>query len=110
LYSFKQLATMSLTREDLLMKLGAARAKAPTGWRLLAIEVAEAAATFTSALNRQKLRQLRRREGRSLLRTNLSGCDPAELWQFYIQLTEVEEAFKNLKEDLQLRPISTPSH
>jgi hypothetical protein len=46
-----------------------------------------------------------RREGRYLLRTNLCGRDPAQLWQFYIQLVEVEAAFKNLKDDLQLRPI-----
>jgi hypothetical protein len=32
-------------------------------------------------------------------------CDPAQLWQFYIQLVEVEVAFKKLKDDLQLRPI-----
>jgi hypothetical protein len=49
--------------------------------------------------------KVRRREGRYLLRTNLCGRDPAQLWQFYIQLTEVEAAFKNLKDDLQLRPI-----
>jgi len=48
---------------------------------------------------------VRRREGRYLLRTNLGGRDPAQLWQFYIQLTEIEAAFKNLKDDLQLRPI-----
>ena len=48
---------------------------------------------------------MRRREGRYLLRTNLGGRDPAQLWQFYIQLTEIEAAFKNLKDDLQLRPI-----
>jgi transposase len=48
---------------------------------------------------------VRRREGRYLLRTNLCGRDPEDLWQFYIQLTEVEAAFKNLKDDLQLRPI-----
>jgi hypothetical protein len=35
----------------------------------------------------------------------LTGRDPAELWQFYIQLTEIEAAFKNLKDDLELRPI-----
>ena len=35
----------------------------------------------------------------------MCGRDPAELWQFYIQLVEVEAAFKNLKDDLQLRPI-----
>ena len=27
------------------------------------------------------------------------------LWKFYLQLVEVEAAFKNLKGDLQLRPI-----
>jgi hypothetical protein len=62
-------------------------------------------ATFTYALNRKKLRIGLRREGRYLLRTNLTGRDPAELWQFYIQLTEIEAAFKNLKDDLELRPI-----
>jgi hypothetical protein len=52
-------------------------------------------ATFTFALNRAKLRQVRRREGRYLLRTSLCGKDPAELWRFYIQLVEIEAAFKN---------------
>lgn len=60
---------------------------------------------FSFRLDRNKLRQVRRREGRYLLRTNLCGRDPADLWQFYIQLTEVEAAFKNLKYDLQLRPV-----
>ena len=55
--------------------------------------------------NRQKLRQVRRREGRYLLRTNLRGRDPAQLWEFYIQLVQIEAAFKNLKDDLALRPI-----
>ena len=31
--------------------------------------------------------------------------EPAQLWQFYIQLVEVEAAFKTMKDDLQLRPI-----
>jgi hypothetical protein len=44
-------------------------------------------------------------EGRYLLRTNLCTSDPAELWRFYIQLVEVEAAFKTLKDDLALRPI-----
>src|ERR1700704_1620431 len=39
------------------------------------------------------------------LRTNLTGQDPAELWRFYIQLVEIEAAFKTMKDDLQLRPI-----
>jgi hypothetical protein len=65
----------------------------------------EAHPGFSFRLNRQKLRQVRRREGRYLLRTNLCGRNPEDLWRFYIQLTEVEAAFKNLKDDLQLRPI-----
>jgi transposase len=47
----------------------------------------------------------RRREGRYLLRTNLSGKDPAQLWEYYLQLTEIEQAFKELKGDLAIRPI-----
>lgn len=107
---------------QLLMKLGEAKGRYRAAWRLVDIvlpetsktpskssrsELAPAAAstTFTFGLNRKKLRQVRRREGRYLLRTNLCGRDPAELWQFYIQLTEVEAAFKNLKDDLQVRPI-----
>ena len=33
------------------------------------------------------------------------GEDPAKLWEYYIQLTEVEQAFKELKGDLAVRPI-----
>ncbi len=56
-------------------------------------------------LDRDKLRQVRRREGRYLLRTNLGAQEPERLWTFYIQLTEVEQAFKELKHDLAVRPI-----
>jgi len=101
----KQISNMELDREELLMKLGAARAKARAAWRLIDVEVAPEGAAFSFTLNRNKLRQVRRREGRYLLRTNLCGQQPAQLWQFYIQLVEVEAAFKNLKDDLQLRPI-----
>jgi Transposase DDE domain len=100
-----ELAAMKLTREQLLMKLGAARAKAPVGWRLVDVTVDKTAASFAFALNRSKLRQIRRREGRYLLRTNLTESDPATLWQYYIQLVAVEEAFKNLKSDLAIRPV-----
>jgi transposase len=101
----EHLSTMSLTREALLMKLGAAHAKAPAAWRLIDTKVDPQTAMFSYALNRKKLRQVRRREGRYLLRTNMGSHDPDALWRFYIQLTEVEAAFKNLKDDLQLRPI-----
>lgn len=101
----KQLSAMRLTREELLMKLGAARQKTPTAWRLVKIEVAAASAMFSYRLDRNKLRTARRREGRYLLRTNLTEHDPAKLWTYYLQLVAVEEAFKNLKGDLAIRPI-----
>src|SRR5215469_5204967 len=101
----KQLRAMRLTREELLMKLGAARQKAPTAWRLITIEVSATSATFSYRLDRNKLRVVRRREGRYLLRTNLTEHDPAKLWTYYLQLVAVEEAFKNLKGDLAIRPI-----
>jgi hypothetical protein len=61
--------------------------------------------TLVFGLNRPKLRQVRRREGRYLLRTNLTDRDPASLWALYMRLVQVEEAFKTLKGDLALRPI-----
>ncbi len=99
-----------LTRDELLMKLGAARQQWPTAWRLVAIRMPQEdeevnEQTFTWRLRKKKLRQMRRREGRYLLRTNLTEEDPAKLWEYYTQLTQVEEAFKNLKGDLALRPV-----
>src|SRR4029077_545086 len=73
----KQLSMMALSREELLMKLGAARAHAPAAWRLVVIAVAPEGVTFTYHLDRNRLRRARRREGRYLLRTNLTEDDPA---------------------------------
>src|SRR3954451_6997751 len=96
----KELAAMEIKRDDMLMKLGAARARAPTGWRLVTIEMHTESSIFTYALNRPKLRQVRQREGRYLLRSNLTEADPALLWNYYLQLVQIEQAFKNLKGDL----------
>jgi hypothetical protein len=101
----KQLSAMTLTREDLLMKLGAAKQRAPSAWRLIKIELAPSGASFGYCLHKEKLRSARRREGRYLLRTNLTESNPAKLWSLYLQLVAVEEAFKNLKGDLAVRPI-----
>jgi hypothetical protein len=101
----RQIAAMEITREELLMKLGAARSRAPAAWRLVDIEIDKERPSLTFALGRKKLRTTRRREGRYLLRTNLTDNDPAQLWQYYIQLVAVEEAFRNLKGDLAIRPI-----
>jgi hypothetical protein len=100
-----QLAAMKLKREELLMKLGAARSQTPVAWRLVKITVDKNDASFTYRLDRDKLRQARRREGRYLLRTNLTDDDPAQLWSYYLQLVSVEQAFKNLKDELGVRPI-----
>jgi transposase len=102
----KELSGMQkLTREALLMKLGAAQSKAPAAWRLVSVEPAVQGASFGFWLNRKKLREAHRREGRYLLRTNLTETDPAKLWEYYLQLVAVEEAFKTLKGDLAIRPI-----
>jgi hypothetical protein len=104
----KEIQGMKFTRKtDMAMKLGAARQQAPSAWRLIKVQIAEAESerSFTFCLQKKKLRQVRRREGRYLLRSNLTGEQPEALWNLYIQLTQVEEAFKNLKGDLALRPL-----
>ena len=95
----------NLTRDELLIKLGQAKAKWPTGWRLVDVKVDAKLAAFRYRLDRNKLRQASRREGRYLLRSNLIGSDPATLWSYYLQLVQVEEAFRTLKGDLAIRPI-----
>jgi DDE family transposase len=100
-----QLQGMTLTRDELLMKLGSAQSKVPSAWRLVEVGLDEHGAVFTYRLNRKKLKQIRRREGRYLLRTNLTETDPVKLWNYYLQLVQVEEAFRTLKSDLAIRPI-----
>ena len=100
-----QLQSMELTRDALLMKLGSAQSKVPAAWRLVIVKVAKNGASFSYALNRKKLKVTRRREGRYLLRTNLTESDPVKLWNYYLQLGQVEEAFRTLKSDLAIRPI-----
>lgn len=118
----KELAKMKPTRDDLLMKLGAAKQQAPVAWRLFDVRVPDApgrrtsttrqtpdtlvpAPEFSFALRWEKLRIARRREGRYLLRSNMAERPPVQLWEFYLQLVQVEQAFKHLKGDLVLRPI-----
>ena len=99
--------------ETLLMKLGSARQEAGRAWSLVKLTLPEAPpkqersqrVDFSFRLDNAKLRLTRRREGRYLLRSNMSGSDPAQLWELYLQLTDVEAAFKQLKGDLAVRPI-----
>jgi hypothetical protein len=105
-----ELQLQKLTRDQLLIKLGAAKKEAGQAYRLVNIALPKdnedlQANGFSFSLCKDKLRQVRRREGRYLLRSNLTQSDPATLWEYYIQLTEIEQAFKELKSDLAIRPI-----
>jgi transposase len=105
----KEIQAMDITRDNLMKKLGVAQHQAPSAWRLINVEVPKTKkkdkARFTYQLQKDKLRTVRHREGSYLLRSNLTETDPGKLWNFYLQLTQVEEAFKNLKGDLAIRPI-----
>jgi len=106
-----------LKRDALHQAIGAAKKEAGRDARFVTLSVTHhgkgngngkgksQTATLTYRMDRRKLREARRREGRYLLRTNLSETAPATLWEYYLQLTEVEQAFKELKGDLALRPI-----
>jgi transposase len=103
-------ARKRLKRDELLMKLGAAKKEAGRSFGLMTIRVPDPGEpitpqTFHWQINRAKYRQACRREGRYLLRSNLPAEDPARLWEYYIGLTEIEEAFRNLKGDLAIRPV-----
>lgn len=109
----KDLQRQQPVYETLLMKIGAAQKQVGRVASLVRLTLPEAPpkdahsrrVSFQFALDREKLRTMRRREGRYLLRSNLTANDPAQLWQFYLQLVEVEAAFKNLKDELAIRPI-----
>ncbi len=99
-----------LTRDGLLLSLGAAKKDAGRVWGLLKIRLPAASeavkeSTFRYALDRGKLRQAIRREGRYLLRSNMRSASPEKVWERYLLLTRIEQAFKELKGDLALRPI-----
>jgi len=100
-----QLQSQDLSRDSLLEKLGAARDRAGrVAAGLVTVRVSDEG-SLSFSLDRARLRTARRREGRYLLRTNLSANDPELLWRCYMQLVFVEEAFRTLKGDLGLRPI-----
>ena len=105
-----ELQGQSNSRDQLLLKLGAARKEAGRAWSLVDIAVPGtdrelAANSFSFRLRRDRLRRVRRREGRYLLRSNMVAEDPARLWHLYMKLVEIEQAFKELKHDLAIRPI-----
>lgn len=99
-----------LSRDVFLQRLGAAKSKAGRARSFVKITLpAEGQSvdrqTFTFELNKEKLKRAEFRDGHYLLRSNLSADNPAKLWELYMQLVEIEAAFKSLKSDLMLRPI-----
>jgi transposase len=109
------LQTMKLSAKALLIKIGEAKKEAGRVFGLLDLKLptprrgkakkTKAPGRFDFRINRAKFRDTYRREGQYLLRSNLALQAPATLWEYYTQLTHVEEAFKNLKGDLGLRPL-----
>jgi transposase len=98
------------SRDQLLMRLGSAKKDAGRAYHFVNIKVpaAKQAVTkesFRFSVNKTKLKEAEMRDGHYLLRSNLVAEDPAVLWERYMQLTQIEAAFKGLKSDLGIRPI-----
>jgi len=64
--------------------------------------------SFTFRVDKAKLQKAELRDGYYLLRSNLVAEDPAVLWERYVQLTQIEAAFKVMKSELGIRPIYHP--
>ena len=97
-------------RDQLLMRIGAAKTEAGRAFGFVRINIPKAGQevtreTFTFSLDKARLKEAEWRDGHYLLRTNLTAEDPAVLWDHYIQLTQIEAAFKCLKSELGIRPI-----
>src|ERR1700683_2369683 len=97
-------------RDQLLMRVGAAKTDVGRAFGFVKINLPAAGQevtreTFTFQLDKVKLKEAELRDGHYLLRTNLVAEDPAVLWGRYMQLTQIEAAFKCLKSDLGIRPI-----
>ena len=97
-------------RDTLLHKLGAAHKQAGKAWGFVKITLPKARQpvnrdTFQFELLKDKLKDAQQRDGHYLLRGFDAGDQAGPLWERYMQLSEIEAAFKTLKSDLQLRPI-----
>ena len=97
-------------RDQLLLRIGAAKTEAGRAFGFVKIRVpgkdeAVTRETFTFQTDKAKLKEAQQRDGHYLLRTNMVAEDPAVLWNRYMQLTQIEAAFKCLKSELGIRPI-----
>src|SRR3982750_1719606 len=97
-------------RDQLLLRIGAAKKEAGRAFGFVKIRVPAkeeevTRKTFTFPTDKAKLQQAQLRDGHYLLRTNMVAEDPTVLWDRYMQLTQIEAAFKCLKSELGIRPI-----
>jgi hypothetical protein len=97
-------------RDQLLLRMGAAKTEAGRAFGFVKIQIPDArqpvtCETFRFHLDKAKLKEAELRDGHYLLRSNLSGGDPAVLWSRYVQLTQIESVFRSLKSELGIRPI-----
>jgi transposase len=61
--------------------------------------------TVTIKKNEERYNWALATSGSYILRTNWPERDPQELWKTYMELTQVEDAFRTTKSDLGMRPI-----
>ena len=97
-------------RDQLLLRIGAAKKEAGRAFGFVKIQIPPARQavtreTFSFQVDKTKLKEAEQRDGHYLLRSNLTGEDPAVLWERYVQLTQIESAFRCLKSELSIRPI-----
>jgi transposase len=97
-------------RDQLLLRIGAAKKEAGRAFGFVKIQMpaADQAVTresFSFEVDKAKLKAAEQRDGHYLLRSNLTGEDPAVLWTRYVQLTQIESVFRSLKSELSIRPI-----
>jgi transposase len=97
-------------RDQLLLRIGAAKKEAGRAYGFVKIQIpqkdeAVTRETFSFQVDKTKLKAAEQRDGHYLLRSNLTGEDPAVLWTRYVQLTQIESVFRSLKSELGIRPI-----
>lgn len=97
-------------RDQLLLRIGAAKKEAGRAYGFVKIQIpqkdeAVTRETFSFQVDKIKLKAAEQRDGHYLLRSNLTGEDPAVLWTRYVQLTQIESVFRSLKSELGIRPI-----
>jgi hypothetical protein len=110
LWKLRDLRRKSPARDQLLLRIGAAKKDAGRAFGFVRIHLpqegeAVTPQTFMFQLDKDKLQKAELRDGHYLLRSNLVGEDAAVLWELYLQLTQIEAAFRTLKSELGLRPI-----